>query len=61
MPAAVEVDERLQRDLRRRGVGRRSQCFSRRVIRGHIRVVMFGVMQFHDFARDGGFERTIVV
>lgn len=61
MPAAVEVDERQQRDLRRRRVGRRGQLFRRGVVGGHVCVVVFRVVQFHDFARDGGLERGVVI
>lgn len=61
--AAVEVDHGLEGDLGRDvGLG---FCFcdllAEVVVRGYVRVVVVLVVEFHDFARDGGFEGAVVV
>lgn len=63
---AVEVDERLQGDPV--GDGGRGgdllggeEFFGGGVEGGDVGVVMFGVVEFHDLAGDGGFEGGVVV
>ena len=63
MSAAVEVDEGLQGDLGRDvglglGVG---HFFGGGVEGGDVGVVVFAVVELHDFAADGGFEGAVVV
>ena len=63
VPAAVEVDEREERDLRRNIAG----CFGgfellgSGVQAGYIGVVVLAVVQLHDLPGDGGLERAIVI
>jgi len=61
--AAVEVDEGLKRDLRGHvllllGLG---DLLAEVVERGYVGVVVVLVVEFHDFARDGGLEGAVVV
>jgi len=63
VPATVEVDERLCGDL---GldivvVDGFLHLLVRGVVAGYVGVVVFGVVELHDFARDGGFESAVVV
>jgi hypothetical protein len=63
MAAAVEVDERLERDLRGDvllllGLG---DLLAEVVERGYVGVVVVLVVEFHDFAGDGGLEGAVVV
>lgn len=61
--AAVEVDEGLERDLRSDvgGSGRFGELFGEVVEGGYVSVVVVFVVQFHDFAGDGGLEGAVVV
>ena len=63
MPAAVEVDERLQGDLRcwigRGGGG--GKLLGEVVVRVYIGLVMLAVVELHDLAGDGGLESAIVI
>lgn len=59
--AAVEIDERLQGDLRGGGIGCRGKFFRGRVVGVDVGVVVPLMVQFHYFARDGGFEGAVVV
>ena len=63
VPAAVEVDERLQSDLRgwvgRGGGG--GELFGEVVVRVYISLVMLAVVELHDLAGDGGLESAIVI
>lgn len=63
MPAAVEVDQRLQGDLRRdvRLGLRGRELFGEGVEGGYVGLVVFAVVELHDLAGDGGFERGVVV
>ena len=59
----VEVDQRLLGDL---GLDialvlSLLQLLDRRVVRGHVGVVVLAVVQLHDLAADGGLERAVVV
>ena len=61
--AAVEVEHGLQGDLRRDvgfggGFG---DLLAEVVVRGHVGVVVVFVVEFHDFAGDGGLEGAVVV
>jgi hypothetical protein len=61
--AAVEVDQRLQSDLRGDvgfGLGL-GDLLAEVVEGGYVGVVVVFVVEFHDFARDGGLEGAIVV
>lgn len=63
MTAAVEVDQRLQRNLcldvfLLLSLG---DLLAEVVERGYVGVVVVLVVQFHDLAGDGGLERAIVV
>ena len=61
--AAVEVDERLQGDLRG-GVGSGGgggELLGEVVVRGYVGLVMLAVVELHDLARDGGLEGAIVI
>lgn len=64
MPTAMEVEERLQRELlcgvrgglRGRGGGCESgEFFEGSVVGVHVGGMMFAVVKLHDLARDGGF------
>ena len=59
----MEIDERLQSDLSGNVVvalGRR-ELFGEVVVRGHIGVVVLGVVELHDLTGDGGLKGAIVV
>ena len=63
VPAAVEVDERQEGDLRG-DVGfrlRGGELLGGVVEGGHVGLVVLAVMEFHDFAGDGRFERAVVI
>ena len=66
MPAAVEVDERLQGDLccwvgGGGGGGGRGELLGEVVVGVYVCLVVFAVMKLHDLAGDGGLESTIVI
>lgn len=66
VPAAVEVDERLQRDLccwigGGGGGGGRGELLGEVVVGVYVCLVVFAVMELHDLAGDGGLESTIVI
>ena len=63
VPAAVEVDEGLQSDLRAgiRGGGDRGQLLAEIVVRGYVGLMMFAVVELHDLARDGGLQGAIII
>ena len=61
--AAVEVDERLQGDLRRR-VGRGGgggELLGEGVVGVYVGLVMLAVVELHDLTGDGGLESAIVI
>ena len=60
MAAAVEVDEGLEGDLHVGGFGG-GELFGRGVVGVYVGGVVFGVVEFHYFAGDGGFEGGVVV
>lgn len=61
--AAVEVDQWLRGELRGDVVGvlRLLQLLDRGVVRGHVGVVVLGVVELHDLAGDGGFEFAVAI
>ena len=63
MPAAVEVDERLQGDLRGRvgSGGGGGELLGEVVVRVYVGLVMLAVVEFHDLAGDGGLQSAIVI
>lgn len=63
MAAAVEVDQRLQGDLRRdvRGGLGGGELFREGVERGDVGLVVLAVVELHDLSGDGGFERAVVI
>lgn len=63
VPAAVEVDEGLQSDLRRgilRGGGR-GKLLGEVVVGVYVGLVVFAMVELHDLAGDGGLESAIVI
>ena len=60
MAAAVEVDERLQGDFLGGGGGG-VEFFDGGVVAVYVGLVVFGVMELHYLAGDGGFEGGVVV
>ena len=63
MPAAVEVDERLQSDLRR-WIGRGSsgsELLGEVVVGVYVSLMVFAVVELHDLARDGGLKSAIII
>lgn len=63
MPAAVEVDEGLQSDLRCGvgGGGGRGELVGEVVVGAYIGLVVFAMVELHDLAGDGGLESAIVI
>ena len=61
--AAVEVDERLQGDLRGGvgGGGGRGQLLGEGVVGVYVGLVVFAVVELHYLARDGGLEGAVVI
>lgn len=60
MAAAVEVDEWLEGDLGGRVSGG-GELFGCVVVGGYVCLVVFGVVEFHYLAGDGGLEGAVVV
>ncbi len=60
MAAAVEGDEWLEGDLGG-GVGGGGELFGCGVVGVYVGLVVFGVVEFHYLAGDGGLERAVVV
>ena len=63
VPAAVEVDQRLQGDLSGGvgGRGCRGKLLCERVVRVYVGLVVFAVVELHDLAGDGRLESAIVI
>lgn len=63
MAAAVEVDEGLEGDLGGgvAGGGGGGELFGCVVVGGYVCLVVFGVVQFHNLAGDGGLKGAVVV
>ena len=63
MSSAMKIDEGLKGDLGGWVGGRGSggELFGCVVVGCYVGLVVFGVVEFHDFARDGGFEGAVVV
>ncbi len=60
MAATVEIDERLEGDLFCGG-GCGGEFFGGGVVAVDVGLVVVFVVEFHDFAGDGGFEGGVVV
>ena len=61
MAATVEVDERAQLNEGSGIIAGRSEFFNSGIVRGDVGLVVFVVVEFHDFSRYGGFESAIVI